>query len=275
MNVKSKRGVISEREYNWLKTFPNLTEEEEKKCKEFEDIKKPRVFKRPTPQTKKEPQEKIEITKALLWRGFKKFYALHNGKSFEETPETIKNIAPVILYFAKDLDFFKQERLLKNIGSTKLNLSFDKGLLIIGDYGNGKTSIMTTLSKLMQNYRIPGWFKSYSSHDLVREFEGLEMPNDRTEFYKRHSKHPMYIDDVKKEKMASNFGKVDVIRDILENRYENRAITHITCNYREGDGRQDLEGAMGEFGEKYGGHMFDRLFEMFNIIQFKGSSYRK
>ena len=209
-----------------------------------------------------------------MWRGFKKFYELHNGKQFEETPETLKNIAPIILYFSRDLDFFKQERLLKKIGETKLNLSFEKGLLVIGNYGNGKTSIMATMSKMMQNYRIPGWFKSYSSHDLVREFEGVENPNDRLEFYKRYAKHNLYIDDVKKEKMASNFGKVDVVRDILENRYDNKSITHITCNYREGDGSQDLSDALVEFGERYGGHMYDRLFEMFNIIQFKGKSYR-
>ena len=76
MNIKSKRGVISTREYQWLKTFPNLTEEEQHKVAEYEETNKPRVFKKPESKPSPKPQDKVEITKGLLWRGFKKFYEL-------------------------------------------------------------------------------------------------------------------------------------------------------------------------------------------------------
>jgi len=93
-----------------------------------------------------------------------------------------------------------------------------------------------------------------------------------------------YFDDIKTERHASNYGKVNLFKDILENRYNNRVqivkgVTKInktfgTCNYKEGyEGNTEV--ALEEFGEMYGGRIYDRLFEMFNIIEFKGKSFRK
>lgn len=264
--------MITRRKYEFLKSMNSLTAAEQEEVDKYESQVNT-VFKKPV-YPKKKVKEPVVITKQLIWKYFKISYQMLNGKEFEENPDTLKNIAPVVLYFARDTEFFKSERLLTRIGKTELKPSFKKGLLIFGNYGNGKTSIMLSMHKFMQHYRLKGWFKASKSHELVTEYEGLQTPFDRTEFYKKYGNHPLYLDDVKKEKIASNFGKVDVIREIIEKRYDNNAITHITCNQREGDAIVDIEDTLAEFGERYGGHIYDRLFEMFNIIEFRGKSFR-
>ncbi len=271
-----KQGIITTREYDWLKTFKSLTAEEQAKIDEYEANIEPQVYKKPVKKSQESiPVQKIIWTKKLFWETFKKAYKMKTLNDFVENEETLANVGVVINYFLNNEKFFDSPRLIKNSGSTKLNPSFQKGLLIFGNYGNGKTSIMSSIEYMMKHYRIPGWFKGSKAHELVTKFEGIETPSAKQEFYSKYGGHRIYLDDVKKEKIASNYGKVDVIREILEKRYDNKAITHITCNQREGDAQMNVDDALAEFGERYGGHIYDRMFEMFNIIEFKGKSFRK
>jgi DNA replication protein DnaC len=177
---------------------------------------------------------------------------------------------------------------VSQINGKELDNSFEKGLLIIGDYGNGKTTIMQCFEILFKkNFEIAmteNWdtlkdwqnlrFKSSKSHDIVTEFETLMNIESKDNFYKKYSQFRYYFDDVKKEKTASNYGKTEIIKELIEKRYDKKAKTFITCNYKEGCSN-DLQEALVEFGDRYGGHFYDRLFEMFNIIEFKGKSFRK
>lgn len=224
----------------------------------------------------------VSVSKLQLWQLFKKAYHIAHKKSFVETPDSLANIAPVIDYFIRDPGFYERKRLITRIGDVSLVPDFDKGLLIIGDYGNGKSTVMKALQLVFDHYRMPMRFKNYTAHDLVTEFERIGADptyreSSRYQFYERLTKvKGLYIDDVKKERMASNFGKVNLIRDILEKRYDQKSVkTYITCNHREGDATCDLADALEEFGDLYGGHIYDRLFEMFNIIEFKGATFRK
>ncbi|OIQ22174.1 MAG: hypothetical protein BM557_02020 [Flavobacterium sp. MedPE-SWcel] len=90
-----------------------------------------------------------------------------------------------------------------------------------------------------------------------------------------------YFDDLKTERIASNYGKVNIFKELLEERYnrvdpktKKRLKTFVTCNFKEGF-EDNLEKAVDEFGEKYGSRVWDRMFEMFNIIEFKGKSFRR
>ena len=226
--------------------------------------------------------EVVKITKALLWKLFKIAYRLAHQKEFNETPDALANVAPIIEYFAQDLTFFRRERLITKIKGVSLIPGFDKGLLIIGGYGNAKTTVIEALGLLFEYYSMPMRFKNYKAHDLVTEFERIGADptyreSSRYQFYERLTKvKGLYIDDVKKERLASNFGKVNLIRDILEKRYDQKSVkTYITCNYREGDAFGDMADALEEFGDLYGGHIYDRLFEIFNIIEFKGATFRR
>ncbi|UZO81364.1 hypothetical protein NBT05_02560 [Aquimarina sp. ERC-38] len=222
------------------------------------------------------------ISRTILWKLFKKAYVLAHNKKFVETPDTLANIAPVIEYFSMHENFFRRKALITKTGNTKLVPGFNKGLLIVGGYGNGKTTIMEALGLVFDHYRMPMRFKGYKAHNLVTEYERIGADKTYLESSKYQFCHRLthckglYIDDVKKEREASNYGKVNLIRDILEKRYDHKqGKTYITCNYREGDTTNDLEDALAEFGELYGGHIYDRLFSMFNILEFKGPTFRR
>lgn len=283
-----KSRLITRREYEWLKTFTTLEPHEEQKIKEFEEslsasAAEAKKEKLPTPKT-----PGLVPNKKNIWNGFLQAFMAVNKREFIQNSETLANLEPILKYFVKDETFFSSSNLVKNINGKQLNNSFEKGLLIIGDYGNGKTTIMKCFEILFKrNFEIAiqdNWdnihewqklrFKGCKSHDVVTEFESINSPDGKDFFYKKYSRFRFYFDDVKKEKTASNYGKSEVMRDLIEKRYDNQALTYITCNYKEGYAG-DIQEALIEFGERYGGHVYDRLFEMYNIIEFKGKSFRK
>lgn len=267
-NKPEKIGIITRREYQWLKSFKSLEPHEQKKIDEYEKLNAPR----PVPQVIKEKKEvkKIQITKGLLWKNFKTFYKHETGKEFIEHPDAIKNIEPIIKYFAYDESFFDCDNLVKDLNKP----SFKKGLLIIGKFGNGKTTVMKTLGFMFSHFGMPMKYTIVNAHELVSGWESLQSPGDRSLFFEKYLCNSLYVDDVKKERRASNFGKSEVVRDILEKRYDKKLLTHITCNFRETDHVGDIKDALQEFN-RYGNHIYDRLFEMFNIIKFTGKSFRE
>lgn len=273
MSESEKIRIISRREFDWLKTFKVLEPEEQKKIDEYEKAKQSQMVvnipKKEILKTKPESIQKIMITKQLIWKFFKESYKIETGVKFNETTESIKNIEPIIKYFAVDDEFFKCDNLIKTMNQP----SFSKGLLIIGKFGNGKTSIMKALGRLFNHYNMPIKFTCVNAHDLVTEWEGISTQGDKTAFFAKYTCKALYIDDVKKERKASNYLVTEVVRDILEKRYDKKLKTFITCNYREEDKVGVLKDAIQEFN-RYGNHIYDRVFEMFNIIEFKGKSFR-
>lgn len=285
-----KKGIITRREYEWLKSFEKLEPHEQLKVDEYEEHLETSGEMKPAPQ-KPEPKATVPglpADKKTIWKGFLQAFEVSQQKPFLQNPDTLANLEPIVKYFAKDPEFFNCINLVKNFNGKDLENSFEKGLLIIGDYGNGKTTIMSCMELLFkQNFKIAlrdGWdtmrewdqirFKGAKSHDIVTEFESISNPEAKTNFYSRYSGFRFYLDDVKKEKTASNYGKTEIVREIIEKRYDRGQKTFITCNYREGMSGNLAEGLY-EFGERYGGHIYDRLFEMFNIIEFKGRSFRR
>jgi DNA replication protein DnaC len=278
----SKRidNTIGINKYNHLKSLKPelLTEDQKEQMKAFEEK---RSF-TPEEQILKsadyfekifQVKEKTEVSlnSRELWILFKKHFQLIHGKPFLKTPETIQNLEPILYYFAKDERFFKCANL------TRLSEpSFDKGLLIIGAFGNGKTSVMKAFESMFRGVKGIG-FKGYSANEVVTMFEKISNEDGectRKEFESIMFNGVRYFDDLKTERIASNYGKVNIFKDILEERYNRNAKTHITCNFKDGF-NGNIEIGLQEFGEKYGGRVYDRVFEMYNIIEFKGKSFRK
>lgn len=217
-------------------------------------------------------ERQITITAKKLWELFKENFQTVNNKVFVKTEGvTIKNLEPLIYYFSRDERFFNCENL-----SQLSEPSFDKGLLIVGTFGNGKTATMKVFEHIFKG--VPGiTFKGYSTNEAVLMFE--KCTGENAETYRREFEQTMYrgtryFDDMKTERIASNYGKVNIFKEIMEERYNRKSKTFVTCNYKEGF-EGDLEVAIDEFGEKYGARVYDRIFEMFNIIEFKGKSFRK
>jgi DNA replication protein DnaC len=262
--------------YQNLKNLPfaTLTESEQKQIIEFENKHSPSLeqseaHKKYVRGMLSEKEEKpFKTTALLLGNVFKTVFASVNGKEFVKDEFTTNNILPLVFYFSKDERFFDCENLSKL--STP---SFDKGILIVGTFGNGKTAAMRVFEKIFVNIK-DKTFKGYTANEVVGMFEKCNSDILKAEFDRKMNFGSRYFDDMKTERIASNYGKVNIFKDILETRYNNNLKTYITCNYKEGF-EGNVEVALEEFGEKYGGRVYDRLFEMFNVIEFKGKSFRK
>ena len=137
---------------------------------------------------------------------------------------------------------------------------------------------MATFEKIFKGIKSQS-FKGYSTNEVVNLFEKINpASNDqlitRSEFDKMMNTGKRYFDDVKTERHASNFGKMNLMKDILEVREKNNLLTHVTCNFKDGFDN-DIQAGLDEFEEKYGSRLYDRIFKMFNVIEFKGKSFRR
>src|SRR5690606_24290849 len=83
-------------------------------------------------------------TKDQLWKLFISKFELLHGKKIKITDQFIENIKPIFLYFLKDQDFFK----CKNLRDDITTPSFNKGFLIMGGYGVGKTDFFKVFENI-------------------------------------------------------------------------------------------------------------------------------
>jgi len=198
-------------------------------------------------------------------RFYTNFEKIEN-KKFNPTAEVDKILSTIIYYFIGAPIFLKSTVLASKISKP----SFQKGLLLIGNYGTGKTAIMIVIAETLKELNIH--LKIMLTSELVREYECLE-PHEKKYFFERLNRGIWVFDDLINEKEASNYGKSEIFIEILETRCHHKKITHATCNY-DPIFPDNLKKGLHQFYTKYGGRVYDRLFEMFNIIEFKGESMR-
>lgn len=208
------------------------------------------------------------LTKEILWRLFVQQYRSDNRFPYSQEPDSIENLKPLIFYFIGDMEGFGSCRAV----SKESEPSSSKGLLIIGGYGNGKTSIMKALEVCMGKTDFP--FRLYSTNQCVDMFEACQTPYHKEEFWSNMLSGTICFDDLLTEREASNYGKLNLLRDILERRYERGKRTYITMNFKDGTDN-NLSQGLAQIGERYGSRLYDRIFAMFNIIEFTGKSHRK
>lgn len=209
-----------------------------------------------------------DFTKKELWSYFLITFEKMYGKDFKQDKQSTQNLAVIFYYFLGDNRFINCDNLRKDISVPSL----DKGLLIIGGFGLGKTDYLKVFENMFINYpRLR--FKFYTAKALVRQFENCQTPMDKQSFFKDTERSLMFIDDISSERLASNYGHVDIIQEVILNRYDKKLRTFASCNYTTND--NCAEQTLQDLGLRYGGRMFDRFHEMFNIIEFKGKSFRR
>jgi hypothetical protein len=194
-------------------------------------------------------------------------------RDFQMTKESKELLYTILCYFFKDEHFFSSPLLIIPQGTTP---SLDKGFLIMGNCGTGKTSILLALEQVFNKHVIFNskiHFKSMTVNAVVNEYEKLKSPEEREEFNRKHQGGFRLYDDVKSEDDASNFGKKNTIKIILFLRNSKGSKTILTCNYDPAF-PNDFEKGIDQFGLRYDERIYDRLHSDFNFIEARGKSLR-
>lgn len=212
------------------------------------------------------------LTPNEFWKLFKLSFERINQKQFIVTQESKCFVFTLIYYFFRNEKFYKSPLIYK---IDNCEISLNKGLIIVGGFGVGKTSILKTITimieKLSLNCNIYP-VRIHNSIEIVEQFENS--PSEcRNDIINRFSKGFRIFDDIKNEREASNYGKVDLFKEILYKRYESKIFrTILLCNY-DSEFPNDMQQAIESFG-RYGDRNYDRLFEAFNFIELKEKSKR-
>lgn len=222
-----------------------------------------------------------KLSAEMLYKAFTFYYEKMYFKKYDtsKNSDSLENLKTLIFYFTRDKRFFNQKNLIEE---TKVNEvikksipSFEKGFLIVGGYGTGKTSSMSVFEAVFKELKKKGYdtpvFKSYTSKKVSEMYEVLEKESEKRDFWSSMKRGRLFFDDLKSEDKASNYGIKNVMKEVLEKR--EYMIDFISCNYSD-QKINDVSEALIEIGEKYGSRVFDRIFSKWNIIEFKGKSYR-
>jgi len=171
-------------------------------------------------------REKIEEkhTAEQLFELFKSQYTITDNRV----------ISLLCYYFANDKRFEKH------------GYSLSKGILLYGNIGCGKTTLMRFFQKVR-------YFQMRSVKDVAAAF--AENGHGALAEYR---KGVFCFDDYGIESEQKHYGvALNAMQDIILSRYDYRLITHLTTNINADDMR-----------EMYGERVTSRLREMCNIIQF-------
>lgn len=149
-------------------------------------------------------------------------------------------------------------------GNSMFNGDLNKGLLLQGKYGCGKTILLKTYS-LLQNHMIK---KFGLRHPILLFIQTSELQKQiLTQTVTNFIRRPMIIDELGHEpKTVLDYGNViRPISELLRLRSELGTLTHGTSNF-------DLKTLSSE--KFYGNWIGDRLKTMFNFITLPGESRR-
>lgn len=249
------------------------------------------------PKATDKPQLKklVDIDFKSLYGVFRKKYFDVTGYVFDNDAnggETRLLVYTLLYYFFNNENLLKSPLLNKTINEPRLS----KGILVFGGFGCGKTSVFKTIKQLFFDadrnqdvvikdvdgddvhlHRYRRSFGYFAANDVVRMYEACQLQEQKDRFWKTMSSGHLYFDDLMTERPASNYGKVELFKDILEIRYDADKKTVATLNYFiDSDGiTYDTEDTLKTIVTKYGNRVYDRAFEMFNIIELHGKSLRK
>ena len=198
----------------------------------------------------------MSFEKCLAWmeRKGKELFGEHFNIHYQDHELLFK----LLIYVIRDKE-----------NAERLNIQLNKGILLSGPVGCGKTSIMSILRFFPP---IDSRYVMKSCRDVSFEFiqEGYAviMRYSRNSIY--HEKPRVYcFDDLGTEQSLKYYGnECNVLGEILLSRYEyfisQKMVTHMTTNL-----------SASEIESGYGNRIRSRLREMFNLVAFKTNAIDK
>lgn len=145
------------------------------------------------------------------------------------------------------------------------------GLILMGLCGNGKTTMMRALSRLIEY--VSEMTVGYSKRTVMPIYPAKEIARmcaapdkERKDFKELSGLEMLGIDDLGEEpKEVMSYGMIYTpLTDLICERYDHQLATVITTNLTKE-----------QLSEKYGVRVYDRFREMLDIITFTNPSYRK
>lgn len=174
------------------------------------------------------------------------------GKKFKIYKEDHKVLYKLCCYFIKDKS-----------SCEKFRIDINKGVLLSGPVGCGKTSLMRLLKHMVPHFRP---YEVIPSRNIVFGFNNIGY-----RIIEQYGNHQFYcFDDLGVEPTGRHFGKdCNVMGEILLSRYDlflkHKLITHATTNLNA----DELEA-------RYGNRVRSRMRELFNLVAFdKGSKDKR
>ena len=180
------------------------------------------------------------------------------GRYFEIEPIDYPTLLKLIIYAIRDAKM-----------ADELGLDLNKGIMLSGPIGCGKTSIMALLRPFFYQKH---HYKIKTCREISFEFakNGFETLHQYTQKEPTQVRVTGYcFDDLGAEQNIKHYGNdLNVMAEILLSRYEdfvqNHSVTHITTNL-----------SASEIEAHYGNRLRSRMRQMFNLITFSNDSRDK
>lgn len=149
------------------------------------------------------------------------------------------------------------------------------GLMLTGLYGNGKTTLMRAICRLINWLFDSACSNTRKSISIVnaKAISKIAIDKDsRDAFENLYNEELLAIDEVGEEPAEIiNYGMVYTpIRDLLEERYVRQKFTILATNLVQNEQKQIFQ-----ISDHYGERVVDRLREMMKIVPFHNKSYRR
>ncbi|MFE8424557.1 ATPase [Tenacibaculum sp. ZH5_bin.1] len=173
------------------------------------------------------------------------------GKNFKIYEEDEVVLYKLCIYFIRDFET-----------CTKLNIDPNKGILLSGPVGCGKTSLMKLLRHIVPHHKP---YEVIPARNITFAFNNIGYKT-----IQEYGNNNFYcFDDLGVETTGRHFGKdCNVMGEILLSRYDlflqRKIRTHATTNLNA----QELE-------ERYGNRVRSRMRQLFNLIAFDRESKDK